>query len=485
MSALDHIHYHPLIRSHAFIGGEWRSALSGKTARVINPADEQVIGTVPYMQEEDAEAAINAAAAAFPAWRALPAKERARILRRWYDLIILHQNDLAIIMTAEQGKPLAESRAEILYAASFVEWFSEEAKRTYGDIIPAPKAGQRILVQKEPIGVVAAITPWNFPAAMITRKVAPALAAGCSVVVKPALETPYSALALAVLGEEAGLPAGVLNIITGNAEKIGQAFTSSQTVRKLSFTGSTAVGKKLLAACAPTVKRVSMELGGNAPFIIFDDADMEEAIKGVMASKYRNSGQTCVCANRILVQENSHDAFVERLVQESKGLRVGDGFMETVQQGPLISEQAIHKAEELIRDAVYQGASIVTGGRRIGEVGYFFEPTVITGVKQGMAITNEEIFAPVAAIISFRTEEEAIVIANSTEAGLASYFYTTDNARIWRVSDALECGIIGVNTGLISSEVAPFGGMKQSGIGREGSHYGIEEYLEVKYMCMQ
>ncbi len=484
MSVNTHIQYKPLLKERALIGGKWCNANNAVTVNVANPANGQILGTVPYMQQEETEYAIKAAESSALAWRNTPATSRASILKRWHTLIMQHQEDLASIMTAEQGKPLTESRAEIAYAASFVEWFAEEGKRVYGDIIPSPFTDRQIVVHKEPVGVVAAITPWNFPAAMITRKLAPALAAGCTVVVKPAIETPFSALALGVLAMEAGIPAGVLNIITGNAEAIGQVFTSSNVVRKLSFTGSTAVGRKLLAACAPTVKRVSMELGGNAPFIVFDDADLDAALAGLMASKYRNSGQTCICANRILVQKTIYDTFIERLTRATQQLRVGDGFQADVQQGPLITHNAIEKAERLLSDAIAKGAVITTGGTPVEGEGYFFTPTVITGIKQGMRIAQEEIFAPIAAVTSFTSEEEAIAIANSSDAGLAAYFYTRDSNRIRRVSTALEYGMVGINTGLISTELAPFGGMKQSGIGREGSRYGIDEYLEIKYLCV-
>lgn len=479
----EKLRYTALFKQQGFINGRWCDAIDSNTVDVINPADEAVIGTIAYMQSQEAEAAISAAESAYPKWRALTAKERSIILRRWYELILQHQEDLALIMTTEQGKPLAEARSEILYAASFVEWFAEEAKRVYGDIIPSPLVGRKILVQKEPVGVVAAITPWNFPAAMITRKIAPALAAGCTVVVKPAIETPYSALALAALAEEAGFPAGVLNIVTGKAEQIGSAFTSSSIVRKLSFTGSTSVGKMLLSACAATVKNVSMELGGNAPFIIFNDADIDAALEGLMVSKYRNSGQTCICANRILVQNKVYDDFVSRLTVATHALRIGNGVEEDVQQGPLITEEAVEKAERLLDDAVKKGAKITTGGCRAEGEGYFFTPTVVTNITKEMHITKEEIFAPIAAVIRFSTEKEAIQIANNTDSGLAAYFYTQDSSQIERVSSELEYGMIGINAAMISTEVAPFGGMKQSGIGREGSHYGIEEYLEVKYLC--
>jgi succinate-semialdehyde dehydrogenase / glutarate-semialdehyde dehydrogenase len=473
-----------LVRQEAYSNGIWCHAGQDITITVTNPADGSVLGTVPYMQRQDAARAVEAAHAAFSLWSAKTAKERAQLLRRWYELVLENQEDLAIIMTAEQGKPLAEARAEILYAASCIEWFAEEAKRVYGDIIPAPKTSQRIIVLRQPIGVAAAITPWNFPSAMITRKVAPALAAGCTVVIKPSEETPFSALALAVLAEKAGIPAGVFNMITGNAEEIGKEFCENPKVGKLSFTGSTPVGKLLMAQSAGTLKRLSLELGGNAPFIVFDDADLEAALTGVMASKYRNSGQTCVCANRILVQEGVFDAFARLLTEKTQELTVCSGFEEACNQGPLISSDAIEKAERLLKDALAKGAKLLTGGTRMAGKGHFFQPTVISEVTDDMAIAQEEIFAPIAALYRFKTEEEAIYKANNTRYGLASYFYARDNARIWRVAEALQYGIVGINEGLISNEVAPFGGMKESGLGREGSYMGIEEYLEVKYMCM-
>ena len=484
MDIWDKLINRKLLRHQCYVNGLWIEAESKKTTPVINPADETPLGPIPFMGRKEAAGAIEAAAVAFPAWAARPAKERTLLLRKWYQLILENIEDLAIIMTAEQGKPLAEARGEILYGASFIEWFAEEAKRVYGDIIPAPKTNQRLLVIRQPIGVVGAITPWNFPSAMITRKVAPALAAGCTVVLKPAQETPFSALALAYLAEEAGIPAGVLSIITGDAVEIGKEFCENPVVRKLSFTGSTSVGKLLMAQSAVTLKRLSLELGGNAPFIVFDDADLEAAIAGAMTSKYRNSGQTCVCANRILVQDSVFDRFTDMLVKKSQALTVGNGFTEGCNQGPLITPKAIEKAERLLQDAVGKGATILTGGKKIEGRGYFFQPTVITGINETMDISREEIFAPIAALYRFSSEEEAIRLANHTNAGLASYFYSRDISRIWRVAEALEYGMVGVNEGLISTEVAPFGGMKESGLGREGSYLGIEEYVEVKYLCI-
>ncbi len=428
--------------------------------------------------------AIEAAAAALPAWAAKTAKERATILRRWHDLMLLNLDDLAVLMTAEQGKPLAEARGEVAYAASFIEWFAEEGKRIYGDVIPSHATDKRILVLRQPVGVVAAITPWNFPAAMITRKAGPALAAGCTFVCKPAMQTPYSALAMAELAHRAGIPAGVLNVVTGPASVIGGELTSNPIVRKLTFTGSTAIGKKLMAQCAGTMKKVSLELGGNAPFIVFDDADLDAAVQGAIASKYRNTGQTCVCANRLLVQEGVYDAFVAKLVEAVKELRIGDGLAGPTEQGPLIDENAVAKVEEHVADAVARGGRIALGGKRHALGGTFFEPTVIADVTPQMLVAREETFGPVAPVFRFKTEQEAIRMANDTEFGLASYFYTRDLARSWRVSEALEYGIVGINTGLISTEVAPFGGVKESGSGREGSKYGIHDYTELKYVCV-
>ncbi|CAK0757903.1 succinate-semialdehyde dehydrogenase (NADP(+)) GabD [Azospirillaceae bacterium] len=473
-----------LLRSQAFIAGQWVNADLGGIMPVVNPANRRPLATVPLMGAAETQRAIEAAAKAFPAWRALAAKERARILRRWHDLIIENQEDLARLITAEQGKPLTEARGEVAYGAAFIEWFAEEGKRTYGDVIPCPLPNRRILALKEPIGVAAAITPWNFPIAMITRKVGPALAAGCPMIVKPAPATPLSALALAVLAERAGIPAGVLSIVTGDANAIGGEMTRNPLVRKLSFTGSTAVGKKLLADCAKTVKKVSLELGGNAPFIVFDDADIDAAVAGAMASKYRNTGQTCVCANRFLVQNEVYQEFSEKLTKAVNQLKVADGFTEGATQGPLINDRALEKVEEHIADALSKGARLMTGGRRHALGGCFYEPTVLTDVTPNMRVAREETFGPVAPLFRFHTENEAIQLANATEFGLAAYFYSRDVGRIWRVSEALEYGIVGVNEGIISTEVAPFGGFKESGLGREGSHYGIDEYLEIKYVCM-
>ncbi len=474
-----------LLRCHAYIGGQWADAEGGRSFPVTNPADGSVLAAVPAMGRMDTRKAIEAAAAALPAWRARPAKERAALLRRWFDLIVSHKEDLARLMTAEQGKPLAESLGEVVYAASFVEWFAEEAKRVYGDVIPSNAANRRIVVTKQPIGVVAAVTPWNFPLAMITRKVAPALAVGCTVVVKPAEDTPLSALALAGLADRAGLPAGIFNVVTAqDPVPVGEELTQNPLVRKLSFTGSTEVGKRLMAACADTIKKVSLELGGNAPFIVFDDADLDAAVEGAMASKYRNTGQTCVCANRFLIQDGVYDAFAAKLAERVKALTVGPGLEGPTQQGPLINADAVAKVETHIADALALGARIVTGGKRHALGGTFFEPTVLTGVTPAMLCAREETFGPVAPLFRFETEAEAVAMANDTEFGLAAYFYSRDLGRAWRVSEALDYGIVGVNEGIISTEVAPFGGMKQSGIGREGSKYGIEDFLEIKYLCI-
>ncbi len=473
-----------LLRQRCYVRGAWIDAADGRTITVKNPASGAVIGTVPRMGTEGARAAIQAAQDAMPAWRARTAKERAVILRRWFDLMMANQEDLATLMTAEQGKPMAESRGEIAYSASFIEWFAEEAKRVYGDTIPGHAADKRILVLKEPIGVVAAITPWNFPSAMITRKAGPALAAGCTVVLKPASATPFSALALAELGERAGLPPGVFNVVTGDSAAIGKEVTTNPIVRKVTFTGSTEIGKQLMAQCAGTMKKVSLELGGNAPFIVFDDADLDAAVQGVIASKYRNSGQTCVCTNRVLVQAGVYEAFARKLGEAVGKLKVGDGLQAETQQGPLIDEGAVRKVEEHIADAVAKGAKVVTGGARHALGGSFFQPTVLTGATREMMVSREETFGPLAPLYRFETEDEAVQLANDTEFGLASYFYTRDLARAWRVSERLEYGMVGLNTGLISTEVAPFGGVKESGIGREGSKYGIEDYLVVKYVCI-
>ena len=456
----------------------------GATIEVTNPATGETIGTVPAFTAEDTRRAIEAADAAWGAWREKTGKERAAVMRRWFELMMANQEDLAVMMTMEQGKPLAESRGEIAYAASFIEWFAEEAKRVYGDVIDHPLPGKRIVVLKQPIGVVASITPWNFPAAMITRKCAPALAAGCPVVIRPASQTPLSALALAELAERAGVPAGVINVVTGPSSAMGAELTGNPAVRKLSFTGSTEVGKQLMAQCAGTVKKVSLELGGNAPFIVFDDADLDAAVTGAIASKYRNAGQTCVCANRILVQDRVYDAFAEKLAAAAGGIRLGNGLEEGVQQGPLINESAVEKVEEHLSDALDKGAKVVAGGSRHALGGTFFEPTVITGVTPQMKVAREETFGPLAPLFRFETEDEAVAMANDTEFGLAAYFYSRDNARIWRVSEALEYGIVGVNEGIISNEVAPFGGVKESGIGREGSKYGMDDFIELKYVCL-
>ena len=473
-----------LFRQQAFVGGRWLDAASGEVKRVINPATGELIGTVPNCGAKEARAAIEAADKALPDWRSRTAKVRAQLLRKWFDLIMANQEDLAVLMTVEQGKPLAESRGEIAYAASFIEWFAEEAKRAYGDVIPSHGTDKRIVVLKQPIGVTAAITPWNFPTAMITRKVGPALAAGCTMVIKPSELTPYSALALCVLAERAGLPAGIVSVVTGEPKPIGGEFTSNPLVRKLSFTGSTAVGKLLMSQCAGTVKKVSLELGGNAPFIVFDDADLEAAVNGAIASKYRNAGQTCVCANRIFVQSGIYDRFAARLAEKVAAMKIGNGLDQDTVIGPLIEEKAVAKVEEHVRDAVSKGAKVLTGGKRVDGKGLFYVPTVLTDIKPDMLAMREETFGPVAPLMKFETEEEVIRLANSTEFGLAAYFYSRDNARVWRVAEALETGMVGINEGLISTEVAPFGGVKESGIGREGSKYGLEDYLEVKYLCI-
>jgi succinate-semialdehyde dehydrogenase / glutarate-semialdehyde dehydrogenase len=474
-----------LLRTRAFIGGNWVDAAGERTLAVVNPATRESIGTVPDMGVADTRRAIEAAAQAFPAWAARTGKERAAILRRWYELLLANQEDLATLMTAEQGKPLAESKGEIAYGASFIEWFAEEGKRLYGDVIPPHQADRRLLVLRQPVGVVAAITPWNFPLAMITRKAAPALAAGCTFLVKPAAQTPYSALAAAALAARAGVPAGVLNVITGvDAAAIGGEMTSNPLVRKVTFTGSTAVGKKLMAQCAGTVKKITMELGGNAPFIVFEDADLDAAVAGAIASKYRNTGQTCICANRLLVHAPVYEAFTRKLVHAVAQLRVGDGLMGPTDQGPLIDTNALAKVEQHLADAVSKGARVALGGRRHALGGTFFEPTVITEVTPTMLVAREETFGPVAPLFRFETEQDAIRMANDTEFGLAAYFYTRDLARSWRVSEALEYGMVGLNTGLFSTEVAPFGGVKESGIGREGSRYGILDYTELKFVCV-
>jgi succinate-semialdehyde dehydrogenase/glutarate-semialdehyde dehydrogenase len=473
-----------LFQIHAYVSGEWQHADSDATMEVRNPATGELIGTVPRMGTAETRRAIEAANAAWPAWRAKTAKERAAILRKWYELMLAHADDLALILTTEQGKPLAEAKGEIVYAASFIEWFAEEGKRVYGDTIPTPAGNRRILVTKEPIGVCAAITPWNFPAAMITRQIGPALAAGCTAIVKPAEATPFTALALAVLAERAGVPTGVLSVVTGEPKEIGAELTSNPIVRKLSFTGSTNVGRLLMAQCAPTIKKVSLELGGNAPFIVFDDADLDTAVAGAIASKYRNSGQTCVCANRLYVHEHVYEAFAEKLTAAVAQLKTGSGIEAGVTQGPLINEAAVRKIEEHIADALAKGAQVKIGGQRHALGHGFFEPTILTGVTSEMKVAREETFGPLAPLFKFSSDEEVIRMANDTEFGLASYFYSRDIGRVWRVAEALEYGMVGINTGLISNEVAPFGGVKQSGLGREGSHYGIDDYVVVKYMCI-
>ena len=474
-----------LLKTHGYINGQWVGDNVKSRFDVTNAYTNEVISTLPDMGKKETDEAILAANAAWPEWRSRTAKERAAILKKWFDLIMSNQEDLAMLMTAEQGKPLAEARGEVGYGASFIEWFAEEGKRTYGDVIPTPANDRRILVIKQPIGVVASITPWNFPIAMITRKCAPALAAGCPVVIKPAAETPLSALAIAELADQAGIPKGIINVIVGtNSSEIGLALTDSKIVRKLSFTGSTAVGKILTRNCADTMKKVSMELGGNAPFIVFDDADLDAAVAGAMISKFRNTGQTCVCTNRFLVQEGIYEEFVKRLADAVKTLNVGNGMDEGVNQGPLISLKALDKVKDHLSDAVDRGAVIVAGGKPHQNGGTMFEPTVVSNVDSSMKIASEETFGPLAPIFKFSIEQEAIDMANDTEFGLASYFFTNDINRIWRVSEALEYGMVGVNEGVISNEVAPFGGIKESGLGREGSHYGIDDFLELKYICM-
>ncbi len=473
-----------LLRQQAFLAGRWCDADSGATFAVTDPATGDVIGQVPDMGAHETRRAIDAAQAAWAGWRRRTARERSAILRRWNDLMLAHADDLAAIMTAEQGKPLAEAKGEIAYAASFIEWFAEEGKRVNGDTLQSPASDKRLLVVKEPIGVCAAITPWNFPAAMITRKAGPALAAGCTMVLKPAEGTPFSALALASLAEEAGVPPGVFSVLTGDARAIGGELTANPVVRKLSFTGSTEVGRLLMAQSAPSIKKLSLELGGNAPFIVFDDADLDAAVAGAMASKFRNAGQTCVCANRIYVQAGVYDAFADKLVAAVRALKVGPGTEPGVEQGPLIDAAALDKVEAHIADAVAQGGRVLTGGKRHALGGTFFEPTVVAGARPGMRVAREETFGPLAPLFRFETDAEVVQLANDTEFGLASYFFSRDIARIWRVAEALEYGMVGINTGLISNEVAPFGGVKQSGLGREGSSYGMDDYLAVKYLCM-
>jgi succinate-semialdehyde dehydrogenase / glutarate-semialdehyde dehydrogenase len=472
-----------LFRQACYIDGAWLDARPGAAIEVDNPATGDTIGIVPRFGASETRAAIEAASRAFPAWRGTTAKERAVIMRRWFELMLANKEDLARLMTLEQGKPLVESRGEVAYAAAFLEWFGEEAKRVYGDTIPGHQPDKRIVVIKQPIGVVACITPWNFPLAMITRKAGPAIAAGCTVVLKPASQTPFSALALAELGERAGMPKGVLNVITGSAQDIGRELTSNPDVRKLSFTGSTATGKVLMEQCASTVKKISLELGGNAPFIVFDDAELDAAVEGAIASKYRNTGQTCVCANRIFVQDDVYDVFAAKLADAVQKLKPAPGLEEGSTQGPLIDDRAVQKVEEHIADALAKGARVVSGGQRHPLGGRFFQPTVIADVDSSMLVAREETFGPVAPLFRFQTEEEVVALANDTPFGLAAYFYGRDIGRVWRVAEALESGIVGINTGLISTEVAPFGGVKESGLGREGSKYGIEEFLEMKYLC--
>ncbi|VBI28418.1 succinate-semialdehyde dehydrogenase [Burkholderia pseudomallei] len=473
-----------LLRHQAYIGGEWQAADSDATFEVFDPATGESLGTVPKMGAAETARAIDAAQAAWAGWRMKTAKERAAILRRWFDLVIANSDDLALILTTEQGKPLAEAKGEIAYAASFIEWFAEEGKRVAGDTLPTPDANKRIVVVKEPIGVCAAITPWNFPAAMIARKVGPALAAGCPIVVKPAESTPFSALAMAFLAERAGVPKVVLSVVIGDPKAIGTEITSNPIVRKLSFTGSTAVGRLLMAQSAPTVKKLTLELGGNAPFIVFDDADLDAAVEGAIASKYRNNGQTCVCTNRFFVHERVYDAFADKLAAAVSKLKVGRGTESGATLGPLINEAAVKKVESHIADALAKGASLMTGGKRHALGHGFFELTVLTGVKPDMDVAKEETFGPLAPLFRFASEEELVRLANDTEFGLAAYLYSRDIGRVWRVAEALEYGMVGINTGLISNEVAPFGGVKQSGLGREGSHYGIDDYVVIKYLCV-
>ena len=475
---------HKLFRQQAFIQGEWRDASHQQTIDVTNPANGQLLGTVPKMGADETRAAIEAANQALPAWRALTAKERAVILRRWFDLMMANQDDLAKLMTLEQGKALAEAKGEIAYAASFIEWFAEEGKRIYGDTIPGHQADKRLIVIKQPIGVTAAITPWNFPAAMITRKAGPALAAGCTMVLKPASQTPFSALALAELAQRAGIPAGVFNVVTGSASEVGNELTGNALVRKLSFTGSTEIGRQLMQQCAKDIKKVSLELGGNAPFIVFDDADLDKAVEGALASKFRNAGQTCVCANRLYVQDGVYDAFAEKLQAAVEKLTLGDGLTQGVTTGPLIDEKAVAKVKEHIEDALSKGARIITGGKPHDLGGNFFQPTILVNVPSSAKVAKEETFGPLAPLFRFNDEADVIAQANDTEFGLAAYFYARDLSRVFRVGEALEYGIVGINTGIISNEVAPFGGIKASGLGREGSKYGIGDYLEIKYMCI-
>src|SRR5690625_811424 len=473
-----------LLRQQAYINGQWVDAEDGGTVEVHNPANGKLLGTVPNMGAAEARRAIETAEQAFEQWRHVPAKERAQILRRWFDLMMTHQEDLAIIMTLEQGKPLAEARGEIAYGASYIEWYAEEGKRAYGDVIPGPAADRRIVVTKEPVGVCAAITPWNFPSSMITRKVGPALAAGCSIVVKPASQTPYSALALAVLAEEAGVPKGVFSVVTGSASAIGGEMTSNPIVRKLSFTGSTEIGRLLMAQSAEQIKKISLELSGNAPFIVFEDADLAAAVEGAMGSKYRNMGQTCVCPNRLYVHDAVYDEFAEKLAAAVKAMKVGEGLEDGVVQGPLIDENAVAKVKQHIDDAISQGGHLLTGGKPHALGGLFFEPTVITEANVSMKVATEETFGPLAPLFRFSSDEEVVQYANDTIYGLAAYFYSRDIGRIWRVAEALEYGMVGINSGILSNEAAAFGGVKQSGLGREGSHQGLDEYINYKYMLM-
>lgn len=473
-----------LIRSQAYIDGKWVDADSGETLKVDNPATGDIITTVPKMGKAETQRAIDAAEKAMKPWAARTAGDRAKILRKWYDLMLEHQEALGELLTREQGKSLTEAKGEIAYAASFIDWFAEEGKRAYGEVIPTHDAGKRIVTLRQPVGVVGAITPWNFPAAMITRKVGPALAAGCAVVLKPASQTPLSALALAVLAEEAGLPGGLFNVLTGSASEIGGELTSNEKVRKISFTGSTEVGRTLMAQSAETIKKVSLELGGNAPFVVFDDADIDAAVEGAVASKFRNAGQTCVCTNRFYVQAGVYDEFVEKMCAKVKTLKVGNGLDDGVQVGPLIDENGVEKVEEHLADAVKKGATILTGGERHELGKTFFQPTVVADVTQDMQLCREETFGPLAGVVKFETEDEGVALANDTIFGLAGYFYSRDIGRIWRVAEAMETGMIGINTGILSTEVAPFGGIKQSGLGREGSRHGLDDYMEIKYLCM-
>lgn len=474
-----------LLRQQCYINGQWLDATDGATKEVRNPATGEVLGTVPVMGAADARKAIEAANQAWAQWRVLSAQQRAVILRKWYQLMIDNTEDLARIMTVEQGKPLAESRGEIAYGAAYFEWYAEEGKRAYGEVIPGPSANRRIVVITEPVGVCAAITPWNFPSSMITRKAAAALAAGCPIVVKPAMETPYSALALAVLAEEAGVPAGVFSILTGKAAEIGGEFTANPIVRKMSFTGSTEVGRLLYAQCAPTIKKISLELGGNAPFIVFDDADLDAAVEGAIASKYRNTGQTCVCTNRFYIHEAVYDEFASRLAKAVADLKVGNGMEDGVTQGPLIDQAALEKVEDHVADALAKGGKVIAGGKGHALGGTFYQPTIITGVTTDMKVATEETFGPVAPLFKFKDNAEVIKLANNTEFGLAAYFYSRDISRIWQVAEALEYGMVGINVGIISNPAAPFGGVKQSGLGREGSRHGLDDYMVTKYLCME